>query len=91
MSAPCHIHNMLCFGLQAISDDWRIKLATPIFLLIDILLSRQRIARYLFDRFRSPDNLRKVLSVSAALTACSQMSLFSLACLHMLVLFILQA
>lgn len=46
---------------KAISDDWRIKLATPVFLLIDVLLSRQRIARYLFDRFRSRENLRKVL------------------------------
>ena len=30
-------------------------------MLIDWLLSRQRIARYLFDSFRQPANLKKVL------------------------------
>ncbi len=32
-------------------------------MLVDWLLSRQRIARYLFDSFRQPDNLKKVLQV----------------------------
>ncbi|GAB4824123.1 hypothetical protein N2152v2_011169 [Parachlorella kessleri] len=46
---------------KAISDDFRIKLAMPIFLLIDYLLAQPRIARYLFDRFRTPENIRQVL------------------------------
>lgn len=44
-------------------DDWRVRLAFPFFMLIDFLLSRQRIARYLFDNFRTKDNLKSVLSV----------------------------
>lgn len=46
---------------KAISDDFRIKLAMPIFLLIDFLLGQKAIARYLFDKFRAPDNLRQIL------------------------------
>lgn len=46
---------------KAVADDWRIKLAMPIFLLIDALLARPKVARYLFDRFRTPDTLRSVL------------------------------
>lgn len=46
---------------KAVSDDWRIKLAMPLFLMIDLLLSRPAVARYLFDRFRSPENVRSVL------------------------------
>jgi pimeloyl-ACP methyl ester carboxylesterase len=46
---------------KAISDDWRIKLALPLFYLIDWLFSQPTIARSLFDRFRTPDNLRSVL------------------------------
>ena len=38
----------------------------PLFLLIDLLLSRPRIARALFDRFRTRDNLRTVLQVCHA-------------------------
>lgn len=44
-------------------DDWRVRLAFPVFQLIDYLLSRQRIARFLFDNFRTKDNLKKVLQV----------------------------
>ena len=51
------------FCTQAVADDWRIKLAMPIFLLIDALLARPKVARYLFDRFRTPDTLRSVLLV----------------------------
>jgi hypothetical protein len=32
-------------------------------MLVDWLLSQQRIARYLFDSFRQPANLKKVLQV----------------------------
>lgn len=49
--------------LQAIADDWRIRLAMPIFLFIDFLLNQPRVAQYLFDRFRTPDNIRQVLQV----------------------------
>jgi hypothetical protein len=40
-----------------------LQAAAPAFMLVDWLLSRQRIARYLFDSFRQPDNLKKVLQV----------------------------
>lgn len=50
---------------QGLLDDWRVRLAFPIFRLIDFLLSRQRIARFLFDNFRTKDNLKKVLQVRA--------------------------
>ena len=42
-------------------EDWRIRLATPLLLLIDYLLQQPRVARFLFDKFRTRDNLRKVL------------------------------
>ena len=46
---------------KAISDDWRIKVAMPLLLLIDLLLNQEKIARYLFDGFRKPESLKKVL------------------------------
>ena len=46
---------------KAIADDWRIQLAMPLFLLIDLLLKQRPIARYLFDSFRKPDTIRSVL------------------------------
>lgn len=46
---------------KAIVDDWRIKLALPLFLLIDLLLKTPPIAQRLFDRFRTPDNIRNIL------------------------------
>ena len=46
---------------QGLTDDWRVRLAFPIFQAIDFLLSRQRIARYLFNSFRTKDNLKRVL------------------------------
>ena len=48
---------------QAIADDWRIRLALPIFWLIDFLLQRRNIAEGLFNRFCSPENIRTVLKV----------------------------
>ena len=51
-------------SVQCTPEDWRVQLAMPFFALIDFLLSRQRIARALFNWFRSPNTLRKVLSVS---------------------------
>ena len=56
--------------LQGLTDDWRVRLAFPVFQLIDFLLSRQRIARFLFNNFRTKDNLKKVLQVTA-LASCS--------------------
>ena len=47
--------------LQGLVDDWRVRLAFPFFLLIDFLLSRQRVARYLFNSFRTKGNLKNVL------------------------------
>lgn len=49
--------------VQGLTDDWRVRLAFPIFQLIDFLLSRQRVARFLFNNFRTKDNLKKVLQV----------------------------
>ena len=37
-------------------------------MLVDFLLSRQRIARYLFDSFRQPANLKKVLQARPRFT-----------------------
>lgn len=42
----------------------------PLFLLIDWLLSQPTIARYLFDRFRTPDNVRQVLQVRSVAAGC---------------------
>ena len=50
-------------------------LAMPVFQLIDFLLSRQRIARFLFDNFRTKDNLKKVLQVPQALLTFSKEAL----------------
>jgi len=38
----------------------------PIFLLVDALLARPKVARYLFDRFRTRENLRTVLQARSA-------------------------
>lgn len=46
---------------KAIADDWRIKLAMPIFLLVDWLLRRPNIARRLFDNVRQTDALAQIL------------------------------
>lgn len=46
---------------KAIADDWRIKVAMPLFLLIDWLLLQPNIARYLFDTVRQKENLKKIL------------------------------
>lgn len=51
---------------KAIVDDWRIKLALPLFLLIDLLLKTPPIAQRLFDRFRTPDNIRNILQVRSS-------------------------
>lgn len=55
---------------KAIVDDWRIKLALPLFLLIDLLLKTPPIAQRLFDRFRTPDNIRNILQVCSSSSVC---------------------
>jgi hypothetical protein len=42
-------------------DDWRVRLAFPIFLLIDIFLKIEIIASRLFNSFRTAENVRAVL------------------------------
>ena len=42
-------------------DDWRMRLALPIFLLLDVLLKTEIIAGRLFNRFRTAQNVRSVL------------------------------
>ena len=44
--------------LQAAADDWRLKLAYPLLM----LLARRRVAQYFFDKFRDPKNLKAVLA-----------------------------
>lgn len=46
---------------KAISDDWRLQLARPIFLLIDWLLLQPAIAERLFNGFRTPENIAQTL------------------------------
>ena len=48
---------------KAIADDWRIKLLLPLFWLIDALLQTPPVAAYIFERFRTRDNIRAVLQV----------------------------
>ena len=47
---------------KAIQEDWRVKLAMPLFLLIDLLLKNQQIGTWLFDKVRDRENLRKILT-----------------------------
>lgn len=68
MWLPCPLRHICILNFptgeeQAVTDDWRVKLALPVFLLVDLLLKQQRIARFLFDSFRSPKNIREVLLV----------------------------
>ncbi|CAK9190201.1 unnamed protein product [Sphagnum troendelagicum] len=46
---------------KAISDDWRLQLASPLLWLIDFLLQRPYIATRLFNRVKSRDNLKTIL------------------------------
>jgi pimeloyl-ACP methyl ester carboxylesterase len=46
---------------KAIQEDWRVKLAMPLFLLIDALLKNETIGTYLFNKVRDKENLRKIL------------------------------
>eukprot|EP00210_Caulerpa_lentillifera_P001673 g1608.t1 len=46
---------------KSLTDDWRIRLALPIFLLIDFLLNIPPIADYLFNTYASKDNVRNIL------------------------------
>ena len=64
---PNRINGVILFNCaggmnnKAISDDWRIKLAMPLFLLIDWILKQPALARRLFDNVRATENLKKVL------------------------------
>lgn len=42
-------------------DDWRIVIASPIIALVDVLLKSQ-LAATLFEKYRTPDNIRSILS-----------------------------
>ena len=46
---------------KGVVSDWRVALAYPIFLLVDLLLSVRPVARALFDGVRDPANLAGVL------------------------------
>lgn len=46
---------------KGVVGDWRILLVYPIFLIIDLLLHTPGVADFLFNKFRSPDNIRNVL------------------------------
>lgn len=47
---------------KAIQEDWRVKLAMPLFLLIDVLLKNEQVGTYLFNKVREKETLRKVLT-----------------------------
>ena len=47
---------------KGLKDDWRIRLALPIFLLIDLLLSVRPIATYLFTKLATDDFIRSALT-----------------------------
>lgn len=47
---------------KAIVDDWRIKLITPLLWLIDFLLNQRKIASALFERLKTRENLKNILS-----------------------------
>lgn len=63
---------------KAASDDWRIKLATPLFALVDTLLSIPPIATALFNQVRTPDTLASVLKSVYANEAAVDDALVSL-------------
>ena len=44
-----------------LDDDWRIKLAYPIFALINALLKIRPVAQFLFDKFSSKESIENVL------------------------------
>lgn len=44
-----------------LDDDWRIKLAYPIFALINTLLKIRPVAQFLFDKFSSKESIENVL------------------------------
>jgi hypothetical protein len=46
---------------KARTDDWRIKLALPLFWAIDVLLKTEILAARLFNSFRTAENVRSVL------------------------------
>lgn len=46
---------------KARMDDWRIRLLSPVFFLIDVLLKTEIIAARLFNSFRTAENVREVL------------------------------
>lgn len=46
---------------KSLTDDWRIRLALPLFLLIDFLLKIKPIADYLFRTYASKANVERIL------------------------------
>lgn len=46
---------------KSLTDDWRIRLALPLFLLIDFLLKIKPVADYLFRAYASKENVEKIL------------------------------
>ncbi|KAJ7527390.1 hypothetical protein O6H91_16G067600 [Diphasiastrum complanatum] len=46
---------------KAVTDDWRLILATPILWIVDFLLKQRNVASYLFNQLKSKENLKAVL------------------------------
>eukprot|EP00803_Ostreobium_quekettii_P003726 evm.model.scf_517.6 EVM.evm.TU.scf_517.6 scf_517:47373-49406(-) len=46
---------------KALSDDWRIKIAYPIFALIDFLLKIRPVASFLFEKYAQKENIKNIL------------------------------
>lgn len=43
-------------------DDWRLKLAYPVILLVDALLKIPLVANYLFERFATKESIKNILN-----------------------------
>lgn len=65
---------------KARTDDWRVKLAFPLFLLVDVLLKTEVIATRMFNSFRTAQNVRSVLESIYVNTSAVDDELVDLIC-----------
>lgn len=70
--APSRVAGLLLLncagGMNArgmLADDYRLMLSAPFISLIEVLLRQPNIARFLFDRFRTRENVAKILQEQA--------------------------
>jgi hypothetical protein len=65
---------------KARTDDWRVRLAFPLFLLVDVLLKTEVIAARMFRSFRTAENVRSVLESIYVNTSAVDDELVDLIC-----------